>query len=285
MSKRALVVQGGGFRTAFSAGVLDAFLVGGLPQFDSYLAVSGGTIALSYYLSGQYSYCLEAMLLLAKDPHFVKFSRAMSDAGYMDIDYMERIALEIMPFDLSRALKAVEEKDIQFVATARDSALPSYLRPNTPNWIDLIIASCTLPFVTKGRHRIGDKDYFDGGWSDPIPVRKAAELGANDILVIRTAPAQARIKQSWPDYFGSFYFRSNPALKSCFDASHKVYNETIDYMENPPEGITIRQIAPDQSLLCGTYSYSVESLKADYRYGLDLGLQFIQRSRAQVSNK
>ena len=279
MSKTALVIQGGGFRTAFTAGVLDSFLVAGAPNFDHFVGVSGGTIALSYFLSGQYGFCLEAMILLSKDPQFVKFSRAMSDAGYMDIDYLDRIANEIMPLDKAKAVQATKGKDIHFVATDRETAEPAYLQPLASDWIEKLIASCTLPFVTKGKHLIDDKEYFDGGWSDPIPARWAYDQGATDILVIRTARVDVRITQSWPDYFGSVYFRKNPSLKKSFDNSHSIYNESLDFLENPPVGVKIRQIAPEQELKSGTYSYSSDSLIRDYRHGLDLGLYYLQRQR------
>ena len=285
MSKTALVIQGGGFRTAFTAGVLDSFLVAGAPNFDHYVGVSGGTIALSYFLSGQYGFCLEAMLLLCKDPQFVKFTRAMSDAGYMNIDYLDRIANEIMPFDREKAVQAVQGKDIHFVATDRETSEPVYLRPKANDWTEKIIASCTLPFVTKGKHLIDEKEYFDGGWSDPIPARWACDNGATDILVIRTARVDARLTQSWPDYFGSIYFRKNLSLKKSFDTSHAIYNESLDFLENPPAGVKIRQIAPDSELRSGTYSYSSESLIRDYRHGLDLGLYYIQRQRKLAASE
>lgn len=279
MSKTALVIQGGGFRTAFTAGVLDAFLVAGTPSFDQFAGVSSGTIALSYFLGGQYGFCLEAMLLLSKDPQFVKISRSMSDAGYMDIDYIDRIAKEIMPFDQAQAIHAVEGKDIHFVATYRGTAKPAYLQPEANDWVDKIIASCTLPYITKGSHVIDDTEYFDGGWSDPIPARWVYDLGARDILVIRTTPADVRLTQSWPDYFGSIYFRNNPILKECFESNHLVYNETLNFLENPPPNVRIEQIAPDKPLRSGTSSYSESSLLSDYRHGLDLGIQYLHRKQ------
>ncbi len=39
--KKALIIQGGGFRTAFSAGVLDAFLKNNYTDFSLYAGVSG----------------------------------------------------------------------------------------------------------------------------------------------------------------------------------------------------------------------------------------------------
>ena len=71
MHKKTLVIQGGGFRSAFSCGVLDAFLVNRYFPFDRYVAVSGGTMAVSYFLGGQYKQCLEAMVLLSEDDQFL----------------------------------------------------------------------------------------------------------------------------------------------------------------------------------------------------------------------
>ena len=54
MSKIALVIEGGGFKSVFSAGVLDAFIINNFNPFDIYLGVSSGAMALSYYLGDQY---------------------------------------------------------------------------------------------------------------------------------------------------------------------------------------------------------------------------------------
>ncbi|MBC7922105.1 MAG: patatin-like phospholipase family protein, partial [Ferruginibacter sp.] len=41
--KTALVVEGGGMRGVYPAGVLDAFLLAGFNPFDLYIGVSSGT--------------------------------------------------------------------------------------------------------------------------------------------------------------------------------------------------------------------------------------------------
>ena len=52
--KIALVIEGGGFKSVFSAGVLDAFLMNKFNPFDIYIGVSSGSMSLSYYITGQY---------------------------------------------------------------------------------------------------------------------------------------------------------------------------------------------------------------------------------------
>jgi predicted patatin/cPLA2 family phospholipase len=203
----------------------------------------------------------------------------MSEQGYMDIDYLEKIAKEIMPLDIKRAKEELGKSDLSLVVTGRASGKAAYLNPAPRTWISEVIASCTLPFVTKGVYTIGDKNYFDGGWSDPIPARKAYRDGARDILVICTAPIKMKLKQSWPDYLGSIYFRSTPALSRCFALAHEVYNEALDFVARPPMDAHIEVISPKEVLKSGTYSYSGDSLTEDYRHGLDLGLRYIQRKK------
>ncbi|MDG1659085.1 MAG: DUF6363 domain-containing protein, partial [Crocinitomicaceae bacterium] len=118
-------------------------------------------------------------------------------------------------------------------------------------------------------------DLMDGGWSDPLPIEWAVENGATDIVVIRTSDITKRASQSWPDYFGSIFFRNQKRLSECFSNSHQKYNDALDFLENPPAGINIQQIWPEDGLKCTTYSYSVNSIKADYRYGLHVGMKFI----------
>lgn len=281
-SQKALVVQGGGFRTAFSAGVLDAFIITRYFNFDTYVGVSGGAMALSYFFSGQYRYCVEAMVQLSGDVNFLKFSRIWSEEGYMNIDYIHEVASQIYPFDTEEAKKNTVNKSVEFVATNRKTGAAEYIRPTLANWIDVVIASSTLPFVSRGNKEIGGLDLMDGGWSDPLPVQYAYQKGIKDILVIRTAPKDLKLKISWTDYIGSIYHNDNKPLSECFANSHQKYNDTIDFINNPPSDLKICQISPEKPLKSGTYSYSVDSVISDYRYGLESGLNFVVEERARM---
>lgn len=275
--KHTLIVEGGGFKIAFTAGVLDTFLVAKYNPFDNYVAVSGGTVALSYYLSKQFRYCFNAMEYLANDVRFTNFRRTLGNEGYMDIDFIKNVAEELVPFDFEKALKVGKKKPIHFVATNRKHGTPEYFSPETQKeWINYSIASSTLPFVTKGKHKIKGKSYFDGGWSDGMPVKWAHENGSRKILVLRTMPVQERKTQSWSDYIGSLIFSESPGLKKAFASSHEGFNEALDFIENPPKGLKVQQIGPEETLQSGTYVYSLETIKQDYRYGVEMGMRFLQ---------
>ena len=275
MHKKTLVIQGGGFRSSFSCGVLDAFLVNRYFPFDRYVAVSGGTMAVSYFLGAQYRQCIEAMVLLSEDDKFLNIKRFWEDEGYMNIDYIKEVAMSLRPFDFKKALHNSKTCKVEFVATNINVGTPEYISPNKDNWVDAVIASSTLPFATKGTHQIDGMDLMDGGWSDPLPVEYAHKTGSNDILVLQTAPKGLKLSQTWVDYFGSIYHNDNKKLSECFELSHKKYNQSIDFLMNPPKEVKVSQIAPEEPLKCGTYSHSRESIMIDYRYGLDCGLKYV----------
>ena len=96
-NKKVLILEGGGFKTSFSAGVMDAFQMQAHNPFDSYIGVSGGCIAISYFLSKKYGYFYQCMRTLCQDDRFVKYTKAFSD-GLMNLDFFYDIAYKEFPY-------------------------------------------------------------------------------------------------------------------------------------------------------------------------------------------
>ena len=270
-----LIVEGGGFKSAFTTGVLDAFQMTGFRPFNRFLGVSGGSIALSYFLSEQYRAGLESLLHMGQDTNFTAYSRLFSEQGFMDLDILSAVARERVVFDLLTAMRANLRYPVRFVATDELTGQPAYLRPTRENWLDALIASSAIPFFTKGRHTFAGRSYMDGGCSDPLPARYAYDHGARSVLVLRTWPRDKRFTRSWADVAGSYYYRGQPILKGIVDQGHAIYNAAADFLDNPPEDLTVHQIAPDKLLATGTYLNSEESILRDYGLGLDGGLRFV----------
>ncbi len=273
-----LIIEGGGFKTAFTSGVLDAFISINYFPFKTLIGISGGAVAMSYFASNQYRYCIKSLRLLSKDDQFSNYKRTFGEKGYLDIDYLATVASQKVPFDMDLALERTKNKEVVIVATDRKKGLPVYFNPTKKDWVQKVIASSTLPFATKGVHKLNGRSYFDGGWSDPLPVKWAYANGAKKILVIRTKPRGIREKQSWSDYFGSKYYRTESALSKVFESNFNTYNDAADFLENPPKDLVVEQIDPKFLLKSGVYSYSKKTLMLDYRYGVDKGLFFLNKT-------
>lgn len=274
--KKALIIQGGGFRTAFSSGVLDAFMQNNYNPFDLYIAVSGGAIATSYYIANQNKCCFNSICFLSEKGRFVNYANILRWQPIMNVDIFYDIANKHFPFDITKAISLLTNKKFFIVMTNRSTSEPYYCNPLETNWQEAVIASCSLPFITKGKHSINGIDYMDGAWSDPLPIKWTVEQGATDITIVRTAPAKEKIKKSWIDYIGETYYSKNENIKKAFIENHQQYNRSIDFISNPPNGIKINQIYPEQHLKAGSYTNSIKLLEDDYKYGFDCGNNFIK---------
>ncbi len=280
--KKTLIIQGGGFRTAFSSGVLDAFLKEKYNPFDLYVAVSGGAIATSYYIANQKKYCFNAICFLSEKGRFVDYSKFLKLQPIMDVDIFHAISNKHYPFDKNIAEQNLKGKQFSIVLTNKENGLPFYGNPLKSGWEETVIASCSLPFITKGKHTINGVDYMDGAWGDPLPVKWAVENGATDITIIRTAPANEKIKKSWIDLLGETYYQKNEKIRKAFTDNYRIYNDSIDYINNPPAEIHITQIAPEQPLKAGSYTNSIELLEEDYWNGFEKGEKYFKQIKQEV---
>ena len=282
--KICLIVEGGGFKTGFTAGILDTFMISKYNPFNFFIGISGGAIACSYFLSNQYRQHLDAIKFLVGNDEFTKVSRIFDSNGYMNIEMIKDVARNHIQFDIKEAIERTKNAELYFVGTEFKTGLPSYIQPNKNNWLDLLIASSALPFVTKGKHELNDVNYFDGGFGDPLPVEWAYKKGASKVLIIRTMPENMEYSMTLMDLFGRYYYNDIPHLKESFENYHNRYNKALDFISSPPTDLEIIQIAPKKELKSTTLSFSHESIMKDYRYGLDVGLRYLNEHMEKASS-
>jgi len=279
--KTALVVQGGSLRSVFTSGILDSFMASGFNPFDIYIGVSGGAMCMSYYIANQYRDTFQILSSIFSDEKFISLKQIFKTEGYVNLEYLQAYSLRHHPLILENAVANINNKLVEIVATNMADGEPVYLHPELNSWNKMMRASSTLPFLTKGYCMLNDLKLMDGGWSDPIPVKRAVDLGADKVVVIRTMPAAQKLEWSYFGWFGGFWHRNNPGLSKRFSEDHVYYNDSIDYIEENPKGAKIIQIAPEKELSTGSYSTSKPKLITDYRLGVDLGTQFLAKHKSE----
>ena len=281
-NKKILILEGGGFKTSFSAGVMDAFQMQSHNPFDSYIGVSGGCIAISYFLSKRYGYFYQCMRTLCQDERFVKYSKAFTD-GLMNLDFFYDIAYKEFPFDFETAMQSLKGKEYYIVLTNSADGATEYHQPTLENWVDMTIAASTVPMLTKGKHVVNGIHYSDGGISDPVPVKWAVENGATDIVLIRTTHHDFKPSRLRPEYFASKFIRANQKIKDDVENFQNKIKESIDYIDTLPEHIKVDQIAPKVVLNSNIFTNSIKNIELDYRTGLEAGLNYIHSLKAENS--
>ena len=274
--KKVLILEGGGFKTSFTGGVLDAFRSAHYEPFNSFIGVSGGSIAISYFLSNKYGFFYQCMRMLCQDERFIKYRKAFSD-GLMNLDFFNEIAKNEFPFDFDTACAKLIDKDYFIVLTDSEIGTTHYLQPTRDNWIDMTIAASTVPMLTKGKHKVNGVHYSDGGISDPIPIRWAVENGATDIVLIRTTHFGFKPGIFRPEYLVSKFLRASEKIIEDVENFQLNIKSSLDYIDTLPEHIKIDQIAPDVPLNTQIFTNSVKSIELDYRTGLESGLNYLQK--------
>lgn len=280
--KNALVIQGGGFRTAFSSGVLDVFLEEQYAPFDLIVAVSGGAIAASYYVAEQKEHCFNAICFLAEKGRFVSLKFPLQSKSLMHVEIFHDISGIHFPFDKNKAIQNLLGKEFYMVMTDRLTAQAHYCDPRKTNWEEAVIASCSLPFVTKANQMVDGRAYMDGAWGDPLPVEWAYRQGAKNITVIRTTPAEEKATKTWFDRLGEYYYLRNPKLREAFMRNHEIFNRSIDFIQHPPHDLQIQQIAPDEKLKGGVYTQEKKLLFEDYHHGKEKAALFLREEKAKL---
>ncbi len=272
----ALVLEGGSLRCAFTAGVLDAFAAVDYKPFSSYYAVSAGSMAMISFLSGQRKHFIELSERLVEDGKFISFRSAFSDEGLMNLSHLARVVRESDPIDWESANAFIEGKHVHVVTTDYETGEPHYLQPQKENWIKSVLASATLPFVTRGKVKVRDRWMFDGGYADPIPLDRAISQGCQKILVVRTRPTGMHVERDTMDFIASYFHWGNPKLASLFETWHSRYNQIVDKLESKGTDSQFwSEIAPLHELRSDGYRITSLDLRADYRHGLEVALDWL----------
>ena len=275
-NKIALVIEGGGFKSVFSAGVLDAFLINRFNPFDIYIGVSSGAMSLSYFISGQYKTYFSLSKEVSVSTDFLSYRHAFSEQGYMDLKFLTKYAQENNPLELQKIKESTNNKKFYVVATNLDDGKAVYLEPNKQNIYKCLRATSSLPFFTKGKCKINGIDLMDGGWSDPIPVKSASDFGANKIVVIRPHPLNYEINElSYLGLIAGYWWKNNLKVRDIFFKEHIHYNESVNFLKRKHKNIEILQICPDDFLKSSVIGTSKEDLIQDYHCGLEKGMDFL----------
>lgn len=282
----ALILEGGSLRCSFTAGVLDTFAAIGFRPFKSYYAVSAGSMALTSFLSGQRRHFVDLALRLVEDSKFISFTAAFSEEGLMNLSRLAQVVKDESPIDWNAANQFIEGKKVHIVTTDFETGEAHYLSPQRENWIRSVLASSSLPLVTRGRLKLRNRWMFDGGYSDPIPLKKAIEDGCSNILVIRTRPRSVRVEQDTLDLIVSYIYRDNQALARLFQTWHTRYNQVVDLLEKEKElNQSWNEIAPLHELKSDGYRISKEDVLDDYHHGLERALEWIDQNLEKQYNQ
>ena len=227
--KVGLLVEGGGMKCAYSAGVLDAFLDEGI-AFDYCAGVSAGAANLVSYLAGQRDRNRRYYCIYVKDPRYLSTRNFIKTGSLFGLQYIygdmtNEGGEDPLDFD---ALMA-NPSELVFPATDAVTGKPRYFTKQDlrRNHYEPIMASCALPVMCRPVE-INGRYYFDGGVSDSLPVKKMIKDGCTKIVALFSKPDGFLMKpQGHRRIYTAALSRRFPNTVEALNHRHEQYNRSM----------------------------------------------------------
>jgi predicted patatin/cPLA2 family phospholipase len=264
MLKTGLVLEGGGMRGLYTAGVLEYFMSQNL-YFPYVIGVSAGACMGASYLSRQAGRNKKVNLGYIEDKRYLSLSNFIKKRELFGMDFLfDEIPNKLVPFDLDTFFKSPEQFVI--VATDCETGDPVYFKKDQQgeHLAKLLRASSSLPFVASSVEH-NSRQLLDGGIVDPIPIRKAQNDGYEKNVVILTKP-NGYFKR--PSKMASiFKYKRHPKINDQLKVRYKHYNETLEYIQKHEEQGNVFVIRPSMAMPVGRVERNKERLENLYELG------------------
>ena len=267
--KVGLVLEGGGMRALFTAGVLDALLDVKELNIDGIVGVSAGALFGANYVSGQKERAIRYNKKYARDKRYMGLYSWITTGNAVNKEF----AFYEIPFklDVFDQEKFKESKiDFHVVMTNIENGQAEYiLIEDVLEQMEYLRATSALPFASK-IIEINGKKYLDGGISDSIPIDYCESLGYDKIILILTRPEDAH-KNDKLSFLYKLVYRKYPNLVERLINMGKDYEIVLKRIKDLENKNKIFVIRPPQVLKIGRLEKNEDKIQNVYDIGLNTG--------------
>ncbi len=261
-----VVLEGGGFRGMYTAGVLDVWMEHGITA-DATVGVSAGATFGCNFKSLQVGRTLRYNMRYCADPRYASLRNWIfkGDLFSRDFAYGE-LPWKLDVFD--SAAFAANPMRFTVVATDIDRGEPVYhdLGPGDEGDIEWIRASASIPMVSHPVLLEGRK-LLDGGVADSIPFRWMLEQGCDRTVVVLTQPAGYRKEPNGLMPLLRLWLRRYPRLVELLEDRHIRYNRQLDELADLERTGRVFVVRPSRSVQMPMLVRDPETLRSAYEVG------------------
>ena len=266
--KYGLVLEGGGLRGLFTAGVLDYFMEKNI-VFPYVVGVSAGACNAMGYISGQIERSRRTMMHEGLEPYYGK--EALKNCGrVIDLDLLfNDYPYGQYPFDFASYFSSGIERE--YAVTNLLSGKAEYLtdRNEEKRLLNVVRASSSLPIISPPVY-IEGVPYLDGGIAEPVPVKRAFRKGCKKCVIVLTKPEGYVPKQPFNvNAAAGILYRKYPEFLDTYQSRRETYAcrmRLVDDLERAGMAYVIRPQIREIDRL----EKDEEKLKRYYAHGYEL---------------
>ena len=278
--KIGMVLEGGGMRGLYTAGVLDVMLEKGI-DVDGVIGVSAGAIHGCSYVSRQNGRSIRYYKKYQTDKRFMSFHNFLRTGDLVDEEFCYHELpekLDLYDYD------AFNRSNTEFYVTCTnlETGKAEYIKMQDMKAdIDYLRASASMPYVSRIVEKDGKK-MLDGGCSDSIPVKVFMDMGYKKNIVVLTRPADYRKK---PEKRGAarIFYRKYPKFVEALESRPEAYNATVKEIEELERSGQIFVIRPSMPLSIGRMSHDVKEIIATYERGRSDAWEVVEKIKVWMN--
>lgn len=259
-----LVLEGGGVRGIYTAGVLDVMMENGI-AFDGVIGVSAGAIHGCSYLSGQKGRSIRYYRNYVKDPRFMSIRSWLTTGDIVGAEFCyHTLPDELDVYDHDAFLRSATP--FYAVCTNVETGKAEYIRlTDMRGQIEYLRASASLPYFSRIVELDGRK-YLDGGCADSIPVDAFREMGYARNVIVLTRDAAYR-KSAELTGLARLVYRKYPAFVRTMETRHSMYNAQVERVAELERAGSAFVIRPEKPLEIGRLENDVDKVQQVYDAG------------------
>jgi predicted patatin/cPLA2 family phospholipase len=273
--RTALILEGGGLRGNYTAGVLRHFMECGI-RLPYVIGVSIGACNGSNYVSGQIERSRIVNTRFVRDRRFLSYRRLLRGGELFGMAFIfDTIPNVLVPFDY----EAFAQSPQRFVVTATDCETGEavYYEKrflDRTGLMRVLQAGCSLPLI---QHPVpfNGRILMDGGLADPLPLAKSLADGNTRQVVVLTRPRGYRKQPSALTGLLRLRYPRYRGLHRALRQRHARYNATLEDLERleragavftvrPPAALGVHRAERDPAELARIFDQGYRDAKACY---------------------
>ena len=149
MNNTGLVLEGGGLRGIFSAGILDFFLEKNI-EFPYIIGTSMGALNAASYVSKQKGRSFRIPHTYIKDSRYLSLKNLIKEGSYFGMDFIfNKVVNELDPFDFE-TFENSSQRFISVTANCLNGKAEYFDKiEDRDKMMDILKATSSLPFISK----------------------------------------------------------------------------------------------------------------------------------------
>ena len=269
----ALVLEGGGTRGVFTAGVLD-YLMEKEVKFPYVIGVSAGACNAIDYVSKQIGRTKDCTIIQDRKNRYIGTKDALKKGYLFDMD-------RLFPFDFDTYFASDIQCEVVVTNCLTGEAMYLSEKQDRERLLTICRASSSIPLISP----VVDVDGIpcvDGGVADSVPLIHSMKLGHQKNVVVLTrnkgyrkkAPGKSRLLYTAA-------LKKYPNLLNALLNRYRNYNRVMELVEKWEEEGHIFVIRPEVEPVSRT-EQNVEKLTEFYDHGYQLMKQRMEEMQAYL---